>query len=264
MRQNFLRNRRTARKLTHLAGTNLSLPCVDIGAGNGSITSACLDIRIGQVVAIEMDKRLSNNLQRRFTGEPRLRIVTADLRTVEPPSEPFVIAANPPFNSSTFLARRWLMHCQFRSGAMIVETSFGERIRGYFGATKVSLSLAPFLDLDLVARVSPHEFQPRPNTSVSILTAARRQQPLIAGNQRDDYLLFVNALFERGSKSVQDTLAYFRIRGAPRPIQNKSVSQLTVIDACELYRLWTKEPEATRRVTTFDADLPPQRQPDFG
>ena len=40
--QNFLRNQRTARKLVKMAGGTPDMPCVDLGAGKGIITTSAL------------------------------------------------------------------------------------------------------------------------------------------------------------------------------------------------------------------------------
>ena len=43
--QNFLRNKRTARRLVHSAGGEPDLLCVDLGAGTGSVTDSAVAIR---------------------------------------------------------------------------------------------------------------------------------------------------------------------------------------------------------------------------
>lgn len=140
--QNFLRNKRTARRLVHLAGGEPQLLCVDLGAGTGSVTEAALAIRTGSILAVEYDQRLVAQLKARYADEPRVMVRSADLLAAPLPDEPFIIAANPPFNTSTKLVRRWMLAPTFVSGALIVEAPFAGRVSGSYGATKLSLPCA--------------------------------------------------------------------------------------------------------------------------
>ncbi|MFZ1589367.1 MAG: rRNA adenine N-6-methyltransferase family protein [Candidatus Microthrix parvicella] len=172
--QNFLRNKRTARRLVHLAGGEPQLLCVDLGAGTGSVTEAALAIRTGSILAVEYDQRLVAQLKARYADEPRVMVRSADLLAAPLPDEPFIIAANPPFNTSTKLVRRWMLAPTFVSGALIVEAPFAGRVSGSYGATKLSLSLAPFLQLEIGVAVKSAEFTPAPNVATVILTSSQR------------------------------------------------------------------------------------------
>ena len=74
--QNFLRNKRTARRLVHLAGGEPQLLCVDLGAGTGSVTEAALAIRTGSILAVEYDQRLVAQPKARYADEPRVMVLT--------------------------------------------------------------------------------------------------------------------------------------------------------------------------------------------
>ena len=68
--QNFLRNKRTARRLVHSAGGEPDLLCVDLGAGTGSVTDSAVAIRTGPILAIEYDQRLVSQLASRYDSDP--------------------------------------------------------------------------------------------------------------------------------------------------------------------------------------------------
>lgn len=271
--QNFLRNRRTARRVAHLAGSDPDILCVDLGAGNGMVTDACL-LRRGPILAIEIDSRLVDGLRTRFAGEDRITVLKADLLAAPLPDVPFVIAANPPFNASTALVRRWFLTEHFRSGAMIVEKPFGRRVSGGFGATKLSLSFAPYLDMNLPFEVRPAEFTPQPKVHAAILTAERRTVPTVPWSDRDQYWRFINYVFERSQRQVGDAIAPLRLNGIPAPLRATSVRDLNVTDASRLYsavveagtRVWAKVQGfegslgAARR-TPFETGAPPPTRP---
>lgn len=257
--QNFLKNRRTARRVAHLAGPD-DLLCVDLGAGNGVITDACL-LRSGPILAIEVDPRLVRQLRERFANEPRVTVQEDDLLAAELPSGPFVIAANPPFNVSTKLVHRWLLHRSFMSGALIVERPFARRVSGDYGATKLSLSIAAFLDLKVPFGVRAAEFSPHPRTDAAILTATRRSQPAVPWSQRVAYWSFVNYLFERSRLTVGEALEPLRLRGLPAAIRSRAVRDLGLPDAVELYHACVEGPTHARVVMAdFEVALPPSRR----
>lgn len=262
--QNFLRNRRTARRVAHLAGDDHSLLCVDLGAGNGSITDACL-LRSGAILAIEVDPRLAEALRTRFANEPRVTILEEDLSRSVPPAEPFVIAANPPFNMSTVLVRRWFGDENFRSGALIVEKPFAGRVSGLYGATKISVSLAPFLELAIPFAVRPAEFNPQPKIDAAILTAVRRTEPALPWADRAAYWRFVNYLFERSQPTVGDALAPLKLAGIPRSVRNLPIREVQTHDVVELHRaLKDAAHGAWKAINAFEVSLPVSRRMTLG
>src|SRR5690242_17793268 len=74
---------------------------VEIGAGTGQLTSELLAAG-HEVIALEIEERLLAHLRKRFAGETRLRIVSADARDVDygqlvPSRREFVVVGNLPY-----------------------------------------------------------------------------------------------------------------------------------------------------------------------
>lgn len=260
--QNFLRNQRTARRLVHLADGPEGSVCVDLGAGNGMITAAAVSRRAA-VLAVEVDPRLAEGLRRRFADEPRVTVIEADLLRVAPPTEPFIIAASPPFNVSTKLVRRWVASDHFCAGALIVERSFAQRISGAHGATKVSLSLAPFFDLAVPYAVRSAEFAPAPKVPTVILSVRRRPEPPVEWSAREPYWRFVNYLFERSVLSVGEALRPLNISDVPHALRRNAVRDLGERDAVELFRA-TRGAKNDDVIRSFEAQLPAPRKVALG
>lgn len=258
--QNFLRDERTASRLVQLADGPPDALCVDLGAGKGIVTDAAL-ARRGPVLAIEVDRRLADLLERRFAAEPRVTIRHADVLTVPVPLEPFVVAANPPFNTSTALIRRWLLAEMFQSGALVVEKTFARRVSGWYGTTKLSLSLAPYLELAMPVSLSAADFSPRPNVPTVVLTAIRRQEPLLARSESGQFWLFINYLFERGSRTVGESLRPLRLRGLAAALRTRQLRDLTPESAVTLYVESIRvNANAMRAIDQFNKRLPSKRR----
>ena len=258
--QNFLRNQRTAHRVVHLAGIDDGILCVDLGAGNGTLTGAALRRR-GAVLAIEIDPRLVARLRERFAKEPRVTVVQGDLATAPVPESPFVIAANPPFGQSTLIARRWLLAPHFVSGALIVEKAFAGRISGTFGATKLSISFAPFIDLSIGPSVRPDEFEPRPSVATSIMLALRRTDPTLPWQNRFDYWRLVNYLFERGQHTVGEVLRPLSVPALGKVLRDSRVRDLTTESAIEIFRCLVAGGSSPRtKILEFENSLPASRR----
>jgi 23S rRNA (adenine-N6)-dimethyltransferase len=103
----FLRDHALITELVRASGAGQGRLVLDLGAGSGAITDR-LAAAGARVIAIEHDPRLAAGLRRRFDGDPRVRVVEADLRRVPLPRREFLVAANPPFGLTTALCRRLL------------------------------------------------------------------------------------------------------------------------------------------------------------
>jgi 23S rRNA (adenine-N6)-dimethyltransferase len=103
----FLRDRTLIAQLVRACGAGQGRLVLDLGAGGGAITAALAQAG-ARVIAVERDPRLAARLRRRFEGEPRVRVVEADLRRVPLPRREFLVAASPPFSLTTALCRRLL------------------------------------------------------------------------------------------------------------------------------------------------------------
>jgi 23S rRNA (adenine-N6)-dimethyltransferase len=89
------------------AGARHGRLVLDLGAGGGAITAVLAEAG-ARVIAVERDPRLAARLRRRFGGDPRVRVVEADLQRVKLPHRDFLVVASPPFSLTTALCRRLL------------------------------------------------------------------------------------------------------------------------------------------------------------
>jgi 23S rRNA (adenine-N6)-dimethyltransferase len=80
---------------------------LEVGAGTGQLTAALVAAG-AQVVAVERDHHRAATLRRRLEG--RVTVVEGDALALHPPlPAPWRVVANPPFNLTAALVRRWLL-----------------------------------------------------------------------------------------------------------------------------------------------------------
>jgi len=262
--QNFLHRRETARKIVRVADPAPGTLCVDLGAGGGIITEACL-AEEHRVRAVEVDDRLAAGLRRKFCAENRVEVVHTDLLAARLPAEPYVITANPPFNQSTMLVRRWILTDEFVAAAIVVQKEFGRKLAGSYGATKISLALAPFMSVSVPVTLHPSDFQPQPRVPIGILQVNRHARFDLDWSDRRLYWLFINYLFERSHPAVADALRPLRLRKLPVRLRNATVRNIESPEAVELFdQVRARGPAAIDALAAFDRNLPAKRRLNLG
>src|SRR5918994_97661 len=104
--QNFLKDKRVAKRIVAESGVGKDELVVELGAGGGMLTRQ-LARASRQVIAVECDPYWAAHLRERFSDND-VRVVQGDALTVRLPKEPFVVVANIPFNITTPILHRLL------------------------------------------------------------------------------------------------------------------------------------------------------------
>jgi 23S rRNA (adenine-N6)-dimethyltransferase len=103
--QHFLRSPRLALVLIGHSNIKKRDLVIDIGAGSGVITTA-LSKRCREVRAVEPDKATAQKLRQNLSQTENVQIFEEDFLTMELPSEPYKIFANPPFHLSSAILHK--------------------------------------------------------------------------------------------------------------------------------------------------------------
>ncbi|MBV9217422.1 MAG: ribosomal RNA small subunit methyltransferase A [Acidobacteria bacterium] len=165
--QNFLRDVGVVRRIVDAVGLNPGERVVEIGPGEGALTSILLERR-ADVTAVEFDRELVLFLQRKFGG--RVTVIEADALSVDLSSlvgaSPVKLAANLPYNISTPILQRLIDHRDLFSSLVLmfqrevakrITAMSGTRDRGYLTV----ISEMAF-DIEYLFDVPPGAFYPVP------------------------------------------------------------------------------------------------------
>ena len=123
----------------------------------------------------------------------------------------------------------------FQSAAIVVQEQFGRKLAGEYGATKLSLSVLPFMTLSVPTNLRPDDFRPRPKVPTAILHVRRREESKLDWSDRRLYWLFVNYLFEQGRPAVADSIRPLGLRRLPPSLKHAAVRDLRVQDVVTLF-----------------------------
>jgi 16S rRNA (adenine1518-N6/adenine1519-N6)-dimethyltransferase len=214
--QNFVVDPNTVRRIARLAGVGPGDDVVEIGAGLGSLTRALVEVGAA-VTAVEVDRGLVPVL--RADVEPLgVRVVEGDARTLDwgallgPEPGRWVLVANLPYNVATPLVAD-LLDGVAQVGRMLVmvQREVGERLAarpGDEGYGAVSVKVAYWAEAEVVGRVPPTVFLPRPKVDSALVAIRRRAQPAVGPEVAPARLFaLVRAGFAQRRKMLRRSLA---------------------------------------------------------
>ena len=219
--QNFVVDPNTVRRIARLSGVGPGDQVLEIGAGLGSLTLALVETG-ATVRALEIDRYLIEPL--RSVVEPHGVIVhhadalSADYDTILG-GEPGVVVANLPYNVATPLVLHLLERQPLiRRLLVMVQKEVGERMAAYAGDEAygaVSLRVQYFADANIVGKVPPSVFVPKPNVDSVLVSLVRRDKVRVdpALVSEDELFSVIRTAFGQRRKMLRRSLAAWTSEG---------------------------------------------------
>lgn len=212
--QNFVADGNTVRRIARLAEVGPGDRVVEIGAGLGSLTLALVETG-ARVTAIETDPPLAAILRDVVAdADPPVTVVEADARTLEwdrilDPGRSWTVVANLPYNIATPLILDLLDQVpQIRRFLVMVQREAGERLVAEPGSKVFgvpSLKVRYWATGELVGRVAPDVFVPRPKVESVLVALRRRSEPAVDADPDLMFDLIRNA-FQHRRKMLRSAL----------------------------------------------------------
>jgi 16S rRNA (adenine1518-N6/adenine1519-N6)-dimethyltransferase len=255
--QNFLLDPRVAERIAGLV-EDPAEAVVEIGPGLGALTERLLATGRA-VVAVEVDLRLAEALERRLAAERNARVVRGDmleqrLDALVPGPVPVTVVANLPYSITT-PAVEWVLEQgpRVRRAFLMVQREVAERMTAKPGGKEYG-SLTVFLALHAevapLFRVSPGAFHPRPDVDSVVVQLTPRSYPGTTAEERARAERLARAATTGRRKTVANALARgmdvdpelargILIRAGIDPVRRGET--LSVDEWLELARSWPGE-----------------------
>ncbi|MBX6341132.1 MAG: 16S rRNA (adenine(1518)-N(6)/adenine(1519)-N(6))-dimethyltransferase RsmA [Thermomicrobiaceae bacterium] len=211
--QNFLHDRGIVRRIADVADLAPSDLVVEVGPGLGILTEE-LSRRAGEVIAVELDRRLAAYLRQRAREEmPNVHVVESDILTVDLAEltgrRPYVVVANLPYSVAA-AAIEHLLESDHRPRRLVVmvQREVAERIVARPPEMSVLAVAVQFFASPRVAfRIGPGAFVPRPKVESAVLRIDVKDRPPLDGADRAAFFRLVRAGFAQRRKRLGNALA---------------------------------------------------------
>ncbi len=213
--QNFMVEESALRRMADAAELTPGEAVLEIGAGLGGLT-AYLAARARRVVALEIDGRYVEELQRRFADEPRVEVVQADIlkahigEVMGEDARAYKAVGNLPYYITSAIIRHLLENAA--PPRLVVITVQAEVAQRMIAAppemSVLAVSVQFYGQPELVFKLPPGVFYPRPSVDSALVRIAPRPAgPPLPPPEWAGFFRMVRAGFSQPRKKVKNSLA---------------------------------------------------------
>ena len=204
--QNFIKNKTTVDKLLSYLPERKSEIVIEMGPGEGMITAPLSKIYEEGVVAIEVDKTLSEKLKETFYSNKNIKIKNQDFLQYKLPTSDFDVVANIPFNITTEVIKKITQETKLKTAILIMQKETGLRFVGlpHEKSSLISNILQIDYDLDFLTKISKNEFTPKPRVDACIISIKRKNKKIIT--KKEDFKDFLTLVFTKAKPLLKDAL----------------------------------------------------------
>ena len=215
--QNFLTDPGVPEKIVRMSGIDENCGVLEAGPGLGALTSQLCRVA-GQVVAVELDRRLIPILNEAFRETNNVEIVNGDILKLDlaalvrekMPGKHYHICANLPYNITTPALTAFTGAGVFETVTVMIQKEVAERINADPGTSAYgSFSVYAgyhYAQLKTLFDVPPECFIPRPAVHSSVITMVRRTEALLSPEKEKVFFGIVRAAFGQRRKTLVNAL----------------------------------------------------------
>jgi 16S rRNA (adenine1518-N6/adenine1519-N6)-dimethyltransferase len=213
--QNFLVDPVLRDLVAEAAGATEEDDVLEVGAGVGTLTIG-LARRCRRLIAVELDRTLMPALREVAGGDPKIEVVQADILRFDLaaafPRGDEIVAGNIPYNLTGALLRKLLDRPpRPRRLSLVVQKEVAERWTAPTGASVATIAVQVFAEARIVMTIPAIAFEPAPRVDSALVSMEVRPQPAVNVEDIDQFLRFVEAVFQQRRKQLAGTLG--RISG---------------------------------------------------
>ena len=213
--QHFLDDRAILTRIVDALAPTRDDTVIEVGPGRGSLTEILAE-RAGKVIAVEIDRALSERLSKRYEGNGRVSIVQADVLETDLHAiagSDFLLIGNVPYYITTPIIFKALEPPIPRRSTFLVQREVGERMAARendesYGA--LSVNVATVARVELLFDVPPEAFRPPPKIWSSVVKLVPREIPLVPLESLAPFRTFVQNCFGMRRKQIQKVLRSVR------------------------------------------------------
>jgi len=217
--QNFLVDKNILQKITTAAECTKNGVVLEIGAGLGALT-LCLADLAGQVVAVEIDKKLIPILQKVFESRSNIALISGDILALDwekeifgflkSPRDKIIICANLPYYITSPVIFKILEHRnRIRQAVLMVQREVAARLLAVPGSRDyglITVNVNRMAEVEMIARVSRNCFYPSPEVDSAVIRLSPRSRSPVMVENEEVFAELVKAAFQARRKTMLNVL----------------------------------------------------------
>ena len=215
--QNFLVDTHVLEKIMDSAEVAKEDCVLEIGPGIGTMTQYLCE-RAGEVIAVEIDKKLIPVLQETLSAYDNVTVINEDILKVDIAmlarqkngGRPLKVVANLPYYITTPIIMDLLeSRVPLESVTVMVQKEVAERMRAKPGTKDygaLSLAVAYYAEAYLAANVPPNCFMPRPKVGSAVIRLTCHKEPPVRVKDEHHMFRLIRASFNQRRKTLQNGL----------------------------------------------------------
>ncbi len=210
--QNFLDDPAALQQVANTAQIEPTDAVLEVGPGLGSLTHY-LSVLAREVVAVELDKKLTPVLKSLLKNYRNVRVVEGDILQLSPSAlglqDGYIVAANIPYNITSALLRHLLSpETKPRRMVLTIQQEVAERIcSAPPRMSLLSLSVQVYGRPSIVAKIPAEAFYPVPNVDSAIVRIEITEQPAIEASLLPTFFDLIKAGFSQKRKMLRNALS---------------------------------------------------------
>ncbi len=221
--QHFLVDEEALRAVASAAGLNHDDIVIEVGPGLGVLTNELVKLA-GAVIAVELDDRLAEILNKKMAATPNFTVVNKDILKVEPQEllrEPaavnalkgrplcYKVVANLPYYITSAVLRHFLEAVPQPSVIVVmVQKEVAEAIAAKQGKMSLLSSSVQFYGHPEIIRIVPAgSFYPPPEVDSAVLKISIYDKPALDITDIDGFFNLIRAGFAASRKQLPNSLA---------------------------------------------------------
>lgn len=216
--QNFLIDPRVLERIMDAAEITKDDCVLEIGPGIGTMTQYLAE-RAGEVVAVEIDRKLIPILEETLCAYDNVVLINDDILKVDirkivderNGGRPVKVVANLPYYITTpIIMGLFESHVPLKSIIVMVQKEVADRMQVGPGTREygaLSLAVQYYAKPKIVANVPPNCFIPRPNVGSAVIRLTRYEDPPVKVKDEGRMFALIRAAFNQRRKTLVNALS---------------------------------------------------------
>ena len=213
--QHFLSDQQILQGIVDALAPTAADTVVEIGPGRGSLTDLLVELS-GRLIAVEIDRALSEGLREKYGDRPNVEVVEGDVLETDLHAlagQDFLLIGNVPYYITTPIVFKALEAPIPRRSVFLVQREVAERMAAKedtesYGA--LSVNVAVVANTEQVLDVPASAFKPPPKVESAVIRLTPRASPLVSAEHLPGFRTFVQAAFGQRRKQMQRALRTIR------------------------------------------------------